>query len=148
MFDCFDGTLFAYFKNATGMTEEPPAPPTRTITEIIDDIWHNRDRQYNVRCLVKRLQRIDKEMSGEARAEFARYFPDGDLASVATNLPQQLKANFTATMNLLREPAVQKLLMTYQRKQRVFLVSNATQDEVSSAWVALTAKNTSQRTTW
>jgi type I restriction enzyme R subunit len=30
--DCFDGTLLQYFKETTGITAEPPAPPTRTIT--------------------------------------------------------------------------------------------------------------------
>ena len=35
VFDCFDGTLLAYFKNSTGMTAEEPAHPTRTVEEII-----------------------------------------------------------------------------------------------------------------
>ena len=40
--------------------------------EIIEDIWANRDREYNIRCLVRRLQRIDKEMSAEARMVMVR----------------------------------------------------------------------------
>ncbi len=36
--------------------------------QIIEEIWQNRDRDYNTRRLVKRLQRIDKQMCGEARA--------------------------------------------------------------------------------
>src|SRR5438132_1403053 len=67
VFDCFDGSLLEYFKNASAFEIEPPDKPSRTIQEIIEAIWQNRDRPYNVRCLVKRLQRIDKEMSGEAR---------------------------------------------------------------------------------
>jgi type I restriction enzyme, R subunit len=63
VFDCFDGTLLKYFRQATAITAEPPDRPTRTIVEVIEDIWANRDRTYNIRCLVKRLQRIDKEMS-------------------------------------------------------------------------------------
>ncbi|MGD0581175.1 MAG: DEAD/DEAH box helicase family protein [Bryobacteraceae bacterium] len=81
--DCFDGTLLQYFKETTGITAEPPAPPTRTITEIIESIWQNKDREYNTRCLVKRLQRIDKEMSGDARNRFAAYMPEGDVAGFA-----------------------------------------------------------------
>ena len=38
---------------------------------------------------MKRLQRIDKEMSGEARELFAAFIPDGDLASYASGLPAQ-----------------------------------------------------------
>jgi type I restriction enzyme R subunit len=60
VFDCFDGTLVDYFRKSTSMTTEPPIKPSRTIQEIINDIWDNRDRDYNVRCLVKRFQRIDK----------------------------------------------------------------------------------------
>ena len=135
VFDCFDGTLLEYFKQTTAITAEPPAPPTRTITEIIDSIWQNRDRDYNIRCLVKRLQRIDKEMSGEAREEFAAFVPSGDLGHFATALPQALKQNFTSMMSLLRDSAFQELLVGYKRKERVFLVSHTTQDEVSSEWL-------------
>jgi type I restriction enzyme, R subunit len=78
VFDCFDGTLLKYFRQATAITAEPPDRPPRTIVEVIEDIWANRDRTYNIRCLVKRLQRIDKEMSGEAREQFAPFIPDGD----------------------------------------------------------------------
>jgi type I restriction enzyme R subunit len=135
VFDCFDGTLLEYFKQSTAITAEPPAPPTRTIAEIIDGIWQNRDRDYNIRCLVKRLQRIDKEMSGEARGEFSAFVPGGDLGHFATALPQALKQNFTNMMSLLRDSTFQQLLVGYKRKERVFLVSHTTQDEVSSEWL-------------
>ena len=42
VFDCFDGTLLEYFKKATAITAEPPQHETRTIAEIIEDIWNNR----------------------------------------------------------------------------------------------------------
>jgi type I restriction enzyme, R subunit len=32
VFDCFDGTLLEYFKNATAITAEPPRPEPRTTT--------------------------------------------------------------------------------------------------------------------
>jgi type I restriction enzyme, R subunit len=101
VFDCFDGTLLEYFRKATGITAEPPDKPTRTIQQIIEDIWANRDRAYNVRCLVKRLQRIEKEMSGEAREMFAAYISEGDVGQFARQLPQKLRDEFTATMQLL-----------------------------------------------
>src|SRR5262249_23327438 len=73
VFDCFDGSLIEYFKNASAFTVEPPEKPHRTVAEVIDDIWQNRDRKYNIRCLVKRIQRIDKEISGEGREEFKAF---------------------------------------------------------------------------
>src|SRR6267154_2096040 len=91
VFDCFDGTLLEYFRSATAITAEPPEKELRTIKQIIDDVWENRDRDYNIRCLVRRLQRINKEMSGEARDLFAAYIPNGDMASFAAGLANRLR---------------------------------------------------------
>lgn len=135
VFDCFDGTLLEYFRQSTAMTADPPAGVTRTIPEIVEDIWANRDREYNVRCLTKRLQRIDKEMHGDARADFAAFVPEGDLAAFAKNLTAALRQNFTPTMGLLRNPDFLRLLQDYKRKPRVFFVAHTAQDEVSSEWL-------------
>ena len=133
--DCFDGTLLQYFKETTGITAEPPVPPTRTITEIIEGVWQNRDREYNTRCLVKRLQRIDKEMSGDARNAFAAFIQEGDVARFAKALPSRLHDDFNSTMGLLRNTAFQDLLVNYERKPKVFFVAHTVQDEVSSQWL-------------
>jgi type I restriction enzyme R subunit len=135
VFDCFDGTLLKYFRSASAFTIEPPEKPSRTIQEIIEAIWQNRDRPYNVRCLVKRLQRIDKEMSGEAREQFANFIPDGDVARFAAPLSAKLAADFTATMQLLRNPAFQDLLVNYPRPKRTFVVAYPTEDTVTSQWL-------------
>jgi type I restriction enzyme R subunit len=135
VFDCFDGTLLAYFRQATGITAEPPAPPSRTIREIVEDIWANRDRGYNVRCLVKRLQRIDKQLSAEARVLFAAFVDAGDLGRFARELPRRLDEDFSAIMQLLRNPAFLDLLEDYPRAPRTFLVAYETEDEVSSQWL-------------
>src|SRR2546422_5055803 len=115
VFDCFDGTLFEYFRQATAITAEPPRRESRTIIEIIDDIWQNRDHDYNIRCLVKRLQRINKEMSGDARTLFATYIPNGDLGAFAAALPQRLREDFPGVMTLLRDSGFQNLLVSYPR---------------------------------
>ena len=94
VFDCFDGTLLEYFRNATAITAEPPDKETRTIAEVIEDIWQNRDREYNIRCLVKRLQPDRKEMSGEARREVRRVTFRGDMGSYAENLTAESAAGF------------------------------------------------------
>jgi type I restriction enzyme R subunit len=132
VFDCFDGTLLAYFKKASAFTIEPPEKPSRTIQEVIEAIWQNRERPYNVRCLVKRLQRIDKEMSGEARDLLANFIPDGDMAPFAAQLPAKLTNDFTATMQLLRNQAFQDALVKYPRPKRSFVVAYPTQDTVTS----------------
>lgn len=135
VFDGFDGTLLEYFRQATAITAEPPDRPTRTLAEIIADIWANRDRAYNIRCLVKRLQRIDKEMSGEARELFARFLPEGDLARYAKGLPAALEDDFVAAMRLLRDPDFQDLLMNYPRKHEMFYVAYGIEDKVESHWL-------------
>ena len=135
VFDCFDGTLLEYFRSATAITAEPPEKELRTIKEIIDDVWENRDRDYNIRCLVRRLQRIDKEMSGAARQLFAAYIPNGDMATYATGLANSLRKDFTGTMSLLRKPDFQDLLINYPRAPRTFVVAYEAQDDVSSAWL-------------
>ena len=135
VFDCFDGSLLEYFRNSTDIVEDPPAGPTRTIAEIIDEIWANRDRPYNTRCFAKRLQRVDKEMSGDARQDFAKFIPDGDIAGFAQRLPKLIKDEFTATLSLLRNPEFQKLLVEYKRRGRVFIQATQTVDNVSSQWL-------------
>ncbi len=90
VFDCFDGSLLAYFRNSTGLTADPPEKPARSIKEIIDAIWANHDRDYNVRCLVRRLQRIEKGMAGEARPLFAAFgIAEGNVGRYAAALPGQ-----------------------------------------------------------
>ncbi len=135
VFDCFDGSLIEYFRNASAFTVEPPEKPHRTLGEVIEDIWQNRDRAYNTRCLVKRLQRIDKEMSGEARQAFASFIPDGDIARFVKELPAKLAASFADTMGLLRRPEFQDLLVSYPKPKRVFLVAPGVEDSVSSTWL-------------
>jgi type I restriction enzyme, R subunit len=135
VFDCFDGTLLEYFRNSTGITAEPPASDSKTIVEVIDDIWANRGRDYSINRLVKRLQRIDKSMSGNARDDFAAYVAGGDLGGFAAGLKSQLRESFTETMGLLRNSGFQDLLINYQRPSRTFLVAHSVVDTVESEWL-------------
>jgi len=135
VFDCFGGTLLEYFRQATGITAEPPEKETRSIVQVIKDVYDNRDRDYNTRVLVKRLQRIDKEMSGEARDMFAAHIPSGDLKRFAAGLPARLHEDFTATMTILRNPAFQDLLLHYPRPPRSLIVAYENTDEVNSRYI-------------
>ncbi len=134
VFDCFDGTLLEYFRKTTAITAEPPGKETKSLEEIIEDIWANRDRDYNTRCLVKRLRRVEKAMSGEARELFAAYIPDGDVGAFAAKLPGLLKTAFTKTMTLLRDKNFQELLQNYARQRQFFVEALENEDVVSSEW--------------
>jgi type I restriction enzyme R subunit len=142
VFDCFGGTLLEYFKNATDITAEPPDSEIRTIVEVIEDIWQNRDRDYNIHRVVKRLHRIDKQMSAKTREMFAAYLASGDVAKYAKELPGELKRDFIGTMALLRNPGFQDLLMNYERAPRTFVIAYETQDTVSSEWLVKGADGT------
>jgi type I restriction enzyme, R subunit len=115
VFDCFDGTLIRYFKNTNDFEIQPPTKTPLSLPEIIENIWQNVERDYHVRILAKRLRRIEKDMSGEARTEFARWIPDGDIGAFAGQLPQKIKSDFTGTMKLLRNEEFQRLLLEYKR---------------------------------
>lgn len=146
VFDCFDGTLLEYFRKSTGITAEPPDKPARTIQQIIDDIWSNRDRDYNVCCLVKRLQRIEKEMDASARETFAAFgIADGDVGKYARALPRNLRDDFTVTMKLLRNPEFQDLLVNYPRRKKIFLRATEHEDRVTSAYLIRDGKGNEYR---
>ncbi len=132
VFDCFDGTLFRYFKDVSNFEIEEPRSSPLTVPEIIDNIWQNIDRKYHVNILVKRLHRIDKAMSADGREEFNKWIPEGNVAKFAVGLPKQLRDNFDETMKLLRNPDFQELLVNYPRAKRVFWVGYDVKDEVTS----------------
>src|SRR5205823_3358093 len=86
VFDCFDGTLFRYLKDVSNFQIEEPRANPLSIVEIIENIWQNIDRKYHINALVKRLHRIDKSMSAEAREDFSRWIPEGNVGKFATGL--------------------------------------------------------------
>jgi len=85
--------------------------------------------------LVKRLNRIDKEMSGEARDLFAAFIENGDLKRFAVSVERRRHEDFAGTMAILRDPDFQNLLVTYPRPPRTFLVDTTTEDTVTSKWL-------------
>jgi type I restriction enzyme R subunit len=135
VFDCFAGTLLTFFRNSTAITSEPADGDGKTTAQIIEEIWQNQNRDYNIRRLVKRLQRVEKEMSGDARELFARFIADGDVGRYAENLPGLLKNSFAETMKVLRDADFKRLLIDYPRPPRVFLVAPGVEDDVSSEWL-------------
>lgn len=135
VFDCFDGTLIEYFKGITEIEFEPPQKDPVTIEQVIENIWNNIDRDYNINVLIKRLRRIEKNMSGEAREQFSTFIPDGDIGRFAGDLKQKLQKDFTKTMNILRDKAFIGLLIHYPRTKSSFLIGYDVVDTITSEWI-------------
>lgn len=133
IFDCFGGSLIEYFKNTTDFKIESPEKEPLTIHQVIENIYQNVDRQYYTKVLVKRLRRIEKNMSAEARELFENHgIPDGDIGKFASDLPKLIKNDFSNTMKILRNKDLQDLFVSYPRAKKSFLVGYEVQDEVSS----------------
>ncbi len=132
-FTVFDAVgVLEYFRLASEFTFEPPAKPTRPIPDIIRAIADNQDRAYNVRVLVKRLQRVDKNITAEGRLHFGPFIPDGDIGAFARSLAERLEGDWPATIRILQDPRFQDLMVSYPRPKAVFLVAEAAQDTVIS----------------
>jgi type I restriction enzyme R subunit len=132
VFDCFDGTLIKYFQQVSSFAIEPPPKTPLTIPQIIENIWQNVDRDYHIRVRCKRLLRIDKDMSAEARVQFAQWIPEGDVGRYARNLSKNLGEDFAHTMVRLKNPKFQDLLLNYSRAKRVFITALEDKDTVTS----------------
>lgn len=135
VFDCFGGTLLEAFRNSTGITQDTPAPPTRTIEEIINDINNNCDIEYNTRCLAKRLQRINKEITAEGRQSLAKFIQSGDLGIFAKSLPDNLDSDRVATLQILTNKDFINLLMHYPKPERKFIKAIGFEDVVTSEYL-------------
>jgi type I restriction enzyme R subunit len=135
-FTVFDAVgVLEYFAQASGFTADPPAKPTWSIAEVIQAIYDNEDRDYHVRVLVQRLQRIAKDVSGEGRARFKLFIPDGDVAAFARDLPRAIDENWAATIKTLLNQDFQDLLVNYPRTRRPFLYAESAEDYVASGYL-------------
>jgi type I restriction enzyme R subunit len=135
VFDCFDGTLLEAFKNNTGITQITPLTPTRSIEQIINDLNNNIDIEYNTRCLVKRLQRIAKNITSEGREMFAKYISEGDISTFAKNLPDALSKDRIATLKILTDEKFIDLLKHYPRPPKRFIRAIEQEDIVESEYL-------------
>jgi type I restriction enzyme R subunit len=130
-FDCFNGTLLDYFRKTTGISAEPPAKATKTIKEIVQAIADNQDREYNIRVLSKRLQRISKNITQEGRDHF-QYILGCDISEFARTLGQRLDKEWEKTIKLLQSETFLDFCEKYPRPPRSFLRANGAEDYVSS----------------
>jgi len=124
--------VLEYFKKATDFTADPPEKPTRTIRDVVESIYGNKDRAYNTKSLVRRLQRVAKNVAAEGREMFADYIPDGDIAAFANNIPDKLDNEWASTMKILRDDGFLDLMENYPRAKQEFLVADTKEDIVES----------------
>ena len=136
VFDCFDGTLIEYFRNITSIDSRAaePGTPHDAAGRSSRTSGRTSDRDYNVGWLVKRLHRIEKKMSGDAREEFARFIPDGDVSRFADQLPQLIARRISPRrFTLLRRTRNFKTCCRITNAPRTsFLVAIEAEDMVSS----------------
>jgi type I restriction enzyme R subunit len=132
VFDCFDGTLINYFKDASNFDFDELKNETVPVEEVIRRIHDNEDRDYNVNVFIKRLRRIEKAISSEGRKQFEPYITDGDIGKFANNLKAAVQNDFGNIMKLLNDKAFQKLLTNYKKSKPYFFVAHTVKDEVSS----------------
>lgn len=132
VFDCFDGTLFEYFKDVSNFKIEPPTKKPTPTPQVIENIWQNVERSYHTGLLIKRLRRIEKNMTGSAREEFARFVPEGDVGKFTDTLAAELHKNFSDTMKILRDADFQNLMENYDRASKTFVVAIDAEDTVES----------------
>ena len=126
--------VLEYFRDASALIVDDPSRPPRPLRSVLQDLYDNKDTVYNMQVLVRRLQRIDKEITGAGREELAQFIPDGDLGSFARRLPDLLGNDWRGTMALLRNPALQNFLEQYPKPPRTFLVAAGAEDVVSSVY--------------
>lgn len=132
IFDCFNGTLIDYFRNTTDFTVESQEREAIPLAQVIENIYQNIDREYYTKVLIKRLHRVDRTMSGDARKDFEAYIPDGDVGRYAEELRVNLKKDFAGMMATLRDPKFQSLLLDYKRARPTFVIAREAHDDVTS----------------
>jgi len=134
VFDCFNGSLVARFKDLKDFGEMKTKARTLPNKELIEAIWSTTGWQQAdlVKKLGQRLEGIDRAMSGKAREDFAAFVPGGNLKAFAQALPQKLQEDFLGTMTLLRDKAFQELLENYERAREDFIIAPLVEDTVAS----------------
>ena len=121
-----------YFKYATNFTEPIPAKPTKSFKQVIEEIYNNKNRDYNVKILARRFQRVSKNISAEGRKQLEPFIKDGEIGRFAKTLPERLESRWKETMDILRNEQFLYELEHYQKMKADFVVATHTPDSVSS----------------
>ena len=120
-----------YFKNATNFPDPLPTKKTKSYKEIIDELANNKNRDYNVKILSRRLLRISKNISFDGRKELNSFIGQ-DIAKFASSFPEIFANDFTGVMAILQNESLIYKLGHYEKVKSDFLIAENQVDEVSS----------------
>ena len=139
-FVVFDTLKLLEFMKNNKLSEfiEPPQSQTLPIREVIDYVDKGFNREQHINIIVRKLQRIAKNVSEEGREQFAQFIPNSNITKFASELKENLQNNFTKTFSLFKNEVFLDLLENYPRKKRYFYEDEITQDKVLSVRESLT----------
>lgn len=141
-FTVFDAVgVVDYFKNAMNF-DEPfvPSKPIKSYYEIINEIQNNKNRDYNVKILIRRLHRIARNISWDGRKQLEEFIENGDIENFASNLEENLDKNWHNTINILINEKFQYLLENYDKVRDDFLIALNKTDVVNSEYYPIIIK--------
>ena len=135
VFDCFDGTLLAYFRTATAITAEPPDKPTRTIRGHRRYLGEPGPRLQHP--LSRSASAAHRQGDGRRRARPLRCLRHrgwrcGSLRSRASG---ELHRDFTGAMKLLRDDRFRSYSSNIRVRRAASSGQTAYEDHVSSVWL-------------
>ena len=122
------------FKDATNFPEGLPSKKTKKYKEIVNELSNNKNRDYNIKLLTRRLQRVSKNISLEDREKISNLLNDVDIGKFAKDLQQNLTENFSQTIETLQNESLQYTLDHYQRVKDDFILALDQVDDVKSEY--------------
>jgi type I restriction enzyme R subunit len=131
-FTVYDAVGVIDYMNASAFTENPPSKPSRTFSQIVEDVKNNVDRNYNINLLVKRLLRVERNVTFEGRDAFKIFIPDGAIGKFGRELPERLTDDFAETIRILTDKEFQRLIREYEKSPKIFWVAHDQEDIVGS----------------
>ena len=134
-FTVFDAVgVVEYFKEATNFPEGTPTKSTKKYRDIINELANNKNREYNIKLLTRRLQRVAKNIGLEDREKISNHLKQVDIGQFASNLQENLTNNFGETIEILQNESLQYLLEHYQRAKDDFVMALGQEDDVTSEY--------------
>lgn len=139
-FTVFDTLNILEFMQQYNLSDfvEPPKSMMLPIKEVIKNVKKGFRRDENIDILVRKLQRIAKNVSEEGIEEFAKFIPDGDISVFASKLGEGLKTSFTKAFEIFENPVFLDMLENYPRKSRFFIIDELSRDNILRSEEALT----------
>lgn len=131
-FSIYDAvSVLDYFRNASDFVSAPPEKTYRKTRKVIEDLYGNKDVEYNLKVLIKRLHRIDKNITTDGREAFSKFVENGDIGKFASELSTIYHSNRGALFEILNNKEFLYLLENYPRS-KIFVEALDQEDIVTS----------------